>query len=147
MAEVCDGVVWSWWAEFAGAVRSVAAVVLEVLRERRMQMLFTEDQQSVGEFGSDGAHEPFGKAVRPQAARGSLDYADADIGEVRIERGGELAGPVPDEEPEFGEAIAEVPQQVAGLLSGPRPVRVRGRAQQVHVPAGRLPARRTRRPV
>ncbi|WP_158309731.1 hypothetical protein, partial [Saccharopolyspora spinosa] len=71
--------------------------------------------------------EPFRKTVRPRAARGSLDYADACIGEDRFERRGELAGPISQEGPEFGDAIAEVHQQVAGLLSGPRPVRVRGR--------------------
>jgi hypothetical protein len=29
------------------------------------QVSLTEDQHAVGEFGSQGAHEPFGETVRP----------------------------------------------------------------------------------
>jgi hypothetical protein len=39
---------------------------------------------------------------------------------------GELPGPVADQEPEVRSTIAEVHQEVADLLRGPRPVRVRG---------------------
>ena len=40
---------------------------------------------------------------------------------------------VADQEPEVGGAVAEVHQQVADLLGGPRAVRVRGHAEDVHV--------------
>jgi hypothetical protein len=44
-----------------------------------------EDQDTVGEFGSDSAHEPFGEAVRPQATRRNPDHADAHIGQDSVE--------------------------------------------------------------
>jgi hypothetical protein len=41
-------------------------------------------------------------------------------------------------EPDLGEVIAEIHHQVADLLGGPRAVRVRGHAQQVHGPSADL---------
>ncbi|SDY70538.1 hypothetical protein SAMN05216215_103316 [Saccharopolyspora shandongensis] len=121
MAEVRKGVDWPWRAKFAGTVWPATVVVPDVLRKHRTRVPFTENQQTVGEFGSDSAYEPFGETVHQRAPRGSHDYADVHIGKDRIERCGELACPISDEKPEFGGAIAEVHQQVACLLSGPRP--------------------------
>jgi hypothetical protein len=92
----------------------------------------TADQHAVGEFGSDGAHEPFGEAVRSRTPSRNPDHGDAHIGQDSVERGGELAGPVSDEEPELGGALAEIHYEVADLLGGPSAVGVGGRAQQVH---------------
>ena len=47
-------------------------------------------------------------------------------------RRGELGVAVPDQEPEGAGALAEVHQEVAGLLRRPRAVRVGGDAEQVH---------------
>ena len=85
MTEVCHGVGWSWRAKFAGAVGSSTVVVPEVFREHHMQVPLTEDQYSVGEFGSQGAHESFGEAVCPWATRGNLDHLDAHVGENSVE--------------------------------------------------------------
>jgi hypothetical protein len=38
-----------------------------VFREHDTQVPLVEDQHTVSEFGSQGAHEPFGKTVRPRA--------------------------------------------------------------------------------
>jgi hypothetical protein len=43
------------------------------------------------------------------------------------------AGAVADEEPESGGAVVDVHQQVPGLLGGPRPGRVTGHTENVHV--------------
>ena len=51
---------------------------------------------------------------------------------------GELPGAVADQEPEVRGAVAEVHQEVADLLGGPRPVRVRGDPEDVDVAASRL---------
>ena len=51
----------------------------------------------------------------------------------RVERGRELAGAVADEEPEPRGVLAEVHDEVAGLLGGPGPVGMRGHAQDVQV--------------
>ena len=59
-------------------------------------------------------------------ARGAPDWGadDADVGagEHCVEGGGELAVPVADQEPELLGVVAEVDQQVAGLLGDPAPV-------------------------
>jgi hypothetical protein len=80
---------------------------------------FAEDQDAVGEFGSGGQDEAFGVAVRPGTSWWDLHGVDACVGQDGVERGGELAGSVADEEPEGGGAVVEVDQQVAGLLGGP----------------------------
>ena len=80
------------------------------------QVLLAEDQHPVGDLGSDRQHEAFGEAVRPRAPRRDLDHLDARIGQDRVERRRELAGPIADEEPEPGGMVAEVHEEVAGLL-------------------------------
>ncbi len=136
MTEVCDGVSRPWWAKVAGAVGSSAVVVANVFHQHHMQVPLAEDQHAVGEFGSDSAHEPFGEAVRPWATRRDPDYPDAHIGQDGVERCCELTGSISDEVVEFTDAIAEVHHQVADLLGGPLAVRVRGRTQEMHGPAG-----------
>ena len=92
----------------------------------------------VGDLGPGGEHEPFRIAVRSRAPRRDLHDRDTRPGQDRVERCGELTGAVPDQEPEAGGAIVEVHQQVADLLGGPWPVRVRGDAEDVHVPGADL---------
>jgi hypothetical protein len=58
------------------------------------QMPLTEDQHEVGEFGSDGADEPFGETVRLRAPGRNPDHLEAHIGQDGIERRRELAGPI-----------------------------------------------------
>jgi hypothetical protein len=50
----------------------------------------------------------------------------------------ELAGPIPYEEPELSGPIAEVSQEIAGLLGRPRSVRIRGGVEDVDVAAADL---------
>jgi hypothetical protein len=119
-------------------VRSSAVVVPNVFREHHTQVPLAEDQYTVDEFGSDRAEEPFSETVRPRTTRRNPDYADAGVGENSIEGRGELTGPISHEEPELREAIAKIHHQIADLLGSPSTVRVRGRAQQVHRPAGDL---------
>ena len=71
-------------------------------------MPFTEDQDAVGELGSGG--------------------------QDGVERPGELAGSVADEESKGGGAVVEVHQEVAGLLGGPGSSRMARRREDVHVP-------------
>jgi hypothetical protein len=115
--------------------------VPNVFREHHTQVPLAEDQYTVGEFGSDRADEPFSETVRPRTTRRNPDYADADVREDSIEGRGELTGPISDEEPELGDAIAKIHHQIADLLGSPLTVRVRGRAQQVHRPAADLSVR------
>lgn len=57
------------WAKVAGTVGPSTVVVPTVLREHHTQVPLTEDHRAVGEFGSEGAHEPFGDSVRPRTPR------------------------------------------------------------------------------
>jgi hypothetical protein len=93
---------------------------------------------AIGEFSSQGADEPFGKAVRLWATWGNSDHLDAHIGENSVERGGELAGPVAHEESKLGDAITQIHHEVAELLGGPSTVGMGGRAQQMYRSAGQL---------
>jgi len=96
-------------------------------------MPFAEDQHPVGDLGPRCEHEPFRVSIRARTPRRDLHGLDAGIGQHRIERAGELPGPVADQEPEAGGAVAQVRQQVADLLHSPGPVRVRGDTGNVHI--------------
>jgi hypothetical protein len=85
MAEVHDGVGRPWWAKVEGAMRSSTVVVANVFGEHDTQVSLAEDQHSVGEFGSQGADEPFGETVRPRTPRGNPDHVDAHIGQDSVE--------------------------------------------------------------
>jgi hypothetical protein len=63
-AEVCHWVGRSRWTKVTGTVRTSTVVVANIPFKHNPQMPLTEDQHEVGEFGSDGAHEPFGETVR-----------------------------------------------------------------------------------
>ncbi|WP_214407778.1 hypothetical protein [Pseudonocardia lacus] len=77
-------------------------------------MTFTGDQHPVGEFGADRQHEAFGEAIRSWATGQDLDHSDASGGEDGVERGGELAGAVEDEEPKNLRQLVSVWRSGAG---------------------------------
>jgi hypothetical protein len=85
VAEVRDGVGWLGWAKVAGAVGSSTVVVANVFGEHCTEVPLVDDQHAVGEFGSQGADESFGEAVRLWATRGNSDHLDAHIGENSVE--------------------------------------------------------------
>ncbi|GAA2356117.1 hypothetical protein SVIO_028550 [Streptomyces violaceusniger] len=62
----------------------------------------------------------------------SRDDGGAVAGEDVVERGGELAVPVPYEEPEAPIPVAEIHEQIAGELSDPYAGRAGGDAQDVN---------------
>jgi hypothetical protein len=86
--------------------------------------------------GSGGQDESFGEAVRSWTSRRDLHSVDTGTGQDAVEGGGELAGPVADEEPEGGGAVVEIHQQVPGLLGGPGPGGMAGCSEDVDVAVG-----------
>ena len=108
---VLGGVIGSRRGKLQGSMWSAAVVVGAVQGEDSPQLPFAEDEDAIGEFGSDGQDESFGEAVRPRTARWDHHGVDACAGEDGVERCGELAGAVADEEPEAGGAVVEVDQQ------------------------------------
>src|SRR4030088_3147533 len=65
--------------------------------------------------------------------RGGILTVDPCAGQDGVERCGELAGSVADEEPKYGGAIIEVHQEVTGLLGGPCSGRMAGCAEDMDV--------------
>jgi hypothetical protein len=76
-----------------------------VLGKDGPKVSFAEDQEAVGELRSGGQDESFGEAVRSRTSRWDSHSVDAGVGQDCAERGGELAGPVADEEPKGGGAV------------------------------------------
>jgi hypothetical protein len=91
-----------------------------------------------GDLGPGREHEPFRVGIRARTPGRDFHGFDAGAGQERVEGRGELPGPVPDQESEVRGAIAEIHQEVADLLCGPRPVRVRGHAEDMHIPGADL---------
>jgi len=83
----------------AAAMGSPSVVMDLVLGQDRPQMPFAEDEHPVGELGPGGEHEPFRMSVRSWAPGRDLHGLDTGTGQDRVERRGELPGPVPDQEP------------------------------------------------
>ena len=84
-----------------------------------------------GRASNSEIHPPRRKQISPRSS--DLDHLDARIRKHGVESACVLPGPITDEEPEPRYLFAEVRDEVAGLLRGPRPVRVRGHAQDVQV--------------
>jgi hypothetical protein len=75
-----------------------------------------DDEQPVGDLASDGADEPLGIAGGSRTPWRDLHDLDTGVGEDGVERSGDLAGPVADQEPEVSGPTTEV--RPAGALSG-----------------------------
>ena len=67
-------------------------VVLDILGQHGSQVTSAEDQQAVGEFGSDCADKPLRVAIGLGAPRWDLHDLDSRVGQDGIEHIGELAG-------------------------------------------------------
>ena len=107
-------------------MRSPPVVMGLILGQDRPQVPLAEDEHPVGDLGPGGEHEPFRISVRLRVPGPDLHYLHPGAGKYRVERLGELPGPITDQEPEVRGAITQIDQEVADLLDGPRAVRVRG---------------------
>ena len=97
-------------------------------------MSFVVDEHPVGALGSCGAYPSLGITVRARGPRRSLYYPHALAGEDLVERADEFGIAIPDDEAEGADPVAEVHEEIAGLLGGPRAVRAGGHAEDMHVP-------------
>ena len=120
-------------AELAAAMGASSVVVSLILGQDRPQMPLAEDQHPVGDLGPGREHESFRIGIRARAPRRDLHGLDTGAGQDCAGCPGELPCPVTDQEPEIPGAIAEIHQEIADLLGGPRPVRVRGHSQDMHI--------------
>ena len=120
------------------SVRSVPVVVLDVLAQYEVEVAWSGDQKVVEALSSQCPDEPFGNRVRPGRLDRGADDPQVGAGEDGVERSGELAVPVADQEPEPVGAAAEIHQQVAGLLGDPGAGGVGGDPGEVHTAAAVL---------
>ncbi len=86
-------------------------------------MTLTGDEHPVGALAADGAHEPLDVAVRPRCPRRNLHHLDAIGGEHRVERTGELAIAVADQEPESRWKARASSLRAIAVVAMPRPRR------------------------
>ena len=76
---------WLWRTQSLPAMWPLVVVMIEVFDHYRYQVMHAEDQHAGGDFGPDGAHEPFGVAVRVRAPRWNFHDLDRAVGEHGIE--------------------------------------------------------------
>src|SRR5262245_35502299 len=100
MSAIREERIWAWRAQLQRWMWASPVVVGAVLGEDDPQVPFAEDQDAIGELGSDGQDESFGEVVRPRTSRRDLHGVDPRAGRDGIECGGELTGAVADQEPE-----------------------------------------------
>jgi len=126
------------WALVQGSVRAVGVEVLHILAQHDVEVAWSGDQDVIEAFPAQGADEPFRDRVRPGRPGRGADDADVGTGEDGVKGRGELAVSVADQEPEPVGPVAEIHQQVAGLLGDPGAGGVSRDPGDVHVAAAVL---------
>ena len=106
-------------------VRPGRAVVHLVLGQHGTQMALPENQHAVQELTAQGTDEPLADRVHPRSLDGRAHDPGAGGAEDRVEGGGEVRSAIADEEPDVLKSVAKGEGEVAGLLYGPVPGRVR----------------------
>src|ERR1019366_776276 len=108
-----------------------------------VDLVLVQDPPQMGLIPYKGAVQEFA-AASPDPALGNRVHArrpdvaehgpDPGVGEDRVEGGGEVRAAVADHEPDPIRVVAEVHDQVTGLLSGPRAGWMRGDAEDADAP-------------
>jgi hypothetical protein len=119
-------------------VRPVLIVVDLVLVQDPPQMGLVPDQGAVQELAPASADPAFGDRIHARRPDVAEPGPDPGTGEDRVERSGEVRTAVPDHEPGPVRMLAEVHDQVAGLLDGPFPGGMRSDSENPDAPAGVL---------
>ena len=109
--------------------------MLRVLAQHDVEVAGSGDQELVEAFAAQRANPALRGCVRARRANWGANDGDGGAGEHGVEGGGELGISVADQEPELFGLVAEVHQEVAGLLGDPRPGRMGGDPGEVHAAA------------
>ena len=119
-------------------MRAVLIVVGLVLAQDPLQVGLAPYEGAVQEFAAASADPAFGDGVHP----GRLDVAehapDPGVGEDGVECGGEVGSAVADHELDPVGLVADVHDQVVGLLGGPFPDWMQGDSEDADAPGGVL---------
>jgi hypothetical protein len=122
-------------------VALVGPVVVEmvcVVAEDLRGVTTAEEQDPVGALLAYGPYEAFRVRVAVGTARGDLHHGDGFAGENRVERGGELGVTVSGQESESAGVVADLSQQLPGLLGDPGGGGVGGHPEDVHLSGAHL---------
>jgi len=120
------------------AVGAVLIVVGLVLGEDLSQVGLVPDEGAVQEFAAASADPAFGDGVHPWRLDIAEHGPDPGVGENGVKSGGEVGAAVADHELDPAGLVADVHDQVAGLLGGPFPGGVHGDAEDADAPGGVL---------
>src|SRR5690242_1437945 len=82
------------------SLRTMPVVVVDALLQHCSEVAGSGDQEVVETFAAQGADEAFRDRVCPGCPDRRADDPEIGAGEDRVERGGELAVSVADQEPE-----------------------------------------------
>ena len=93
-------------------MRSVRVEMLHILAQHDVEMARSDDQEVVEAFPPQSADEALCDSVRPRCPDRGADDADVGAREDGVGRGGELAGPVADQEPDWS---ARSPRSISRL--------------------------------
>jgi hypothetical protein len=104
-----------------GAVRTVDVVMVNVLDQYSLQMPTSQDQHPVQDLTTDRADPPLGVRVRPRRPHRRDEHLDPLRSQDHVEHGGEPGITIADQEPEPGDILTDLHDQVSGLLCDPRP--------------------------
>jgi len=119
-------------------VRPVLIVMSLVFVQDLPQMSLVPDQGAVQELTAASADPAFGDRVHARRPDVAEDGPDPGVGEDRVERRGEVGAAVADHELDAVRLVAEVHDQVAGLLGGPCAGGILRDAEDADAPAGVL---------
>lgn len=122
----------------AALVRAVVVEMVCVVAEDLRGVTTAEEQDLVGALFAYGPDEAFCVWVAVGTARGDLRHGDGFAGENRVERSGELGVTVLDQESEVAGVVADLPQQLPGLLGDPGGGGVGGHPEDVHLSGAHL---------
>ena len=101
-------------------------VVGFVVAQDLPQVGLVPDEGAVQELAAASADPAFGDRVHAGRPHVAQHGPDASVGEDRVECGGEVRSAVADHELNLIRLLAEIHEEVAGLLGGPLPGGMQG---------------------
>jgi hypothetical protein len=128
----------SWRLRWGRWLLSCRAYRARTMRRWRSPKISIRSVTSVRAMRTNRSAEAFARGLRGRILIASMPA----LARTTPKDPGELPGPVADQEPEACGAAAEMHPEIADLLGGSRPVRVRGDPEDVDV-ASRRPGRRS----
>src|SRR5215216_4344500 len=120
--EIWIGAVWR--SELERAVRAMPVVVVGIDAQDALEMAPSEDQNPVEAVAAHGSHPALSEGVRVRRLDRCPDHLDPLGAKDLVEAAAELPVPIVDQQPEPPLMLAQLHEEVAGLLGHPGAVRV-----------------------